>query len=805
MNKDKYDSLPSDFLRYLYIEHDLYFTPAGIWEWECDQTCSKRAVDAARVDNLDWADYPNDNLAKIRLPSHIVVLDIDQARTHIEDDHIDIPALDLTLPIGLYTQTSSEGKYHIYYTVTDEQRQQIGARMIKGLHDLKIDILQNFNTFEWHSGSPYNQLHEGAIPPLPPQLVTSIAEYIADKELSIELSTGIVPSSNRARAYLVTQVLEGALTEDDRQQYNAFMRSVIPKEYIPKNKKALKWDMFELSYDFINKIAVKLTATKELGFYEHTLPMLEYILNKYNIDINSKKSQHRLRQILPSLPQHPPLQPYHWADDMRELEDLIRNQPSRHAVIKTQYNRKRHFILIDKLTLEPLQLGEDIFFDQTVAEDVAPEYRVINEDGTRGRFDHSDIPIMLNHSDAFGTPYHYDDRTGFYSINMSVPSTYIKNAEPRSYTDNFLIRVVQSTVHPDYLHLYLKWMATVVFHDAPPLMIPWMATNENIEGGTGKSMVTITILDKILDRQVTTAKIKDVKDGWDITDGLRLISYEEGDSNSKQAWLQFHNFIKQSTSSNKSIANGKYKTISNKLNRVAQSGSSNSIPPIPESDRRILCLEPAHLEGHTQPLSPSDIKLAMEFEANYLNFESELQEFTNYLRYIYEQPIDKETQAALFSRAPATIYRDTWVTETTTNTKAAYLLLSSPDEFWALIHWERADPAFYNAMQYLIHQYSDKNNKVALCWEWFSTMLRYIKRVEDENEMTKRDVIRALAGPTFKITSGWGAELHKQWVVSTGSNWHRQLEIIPMHEEAINRYIELLNERLNAADSIQID
>ena len=800
MDIDKYNQLPTDIFKYLYRSHDLYFTPNGQWAWDLiDNRYKKRALDAQRVDNLDWEDYPNDNFGRLHLlNTDIVVLDIDNEETTIVDNTITIPALGITIPIGLYTQTSNEGSYHIYYRATPTQRNEIGEKTIIGLKGTKVDILQNYIVFEGHQ-SPKYKLHEGDILPLPNELAEVIAEYIDEKKLSKKRGHSLLLQSNPSRQYLIEKQLSGEL-EEGTKEYNDYIRSIFPKEYLPSNAKKLDIaKSFKLSYDLINKMLVKLTTTKELGFHEHVLPTLEYVLIKFGINPSSSKTKQRMTQMLPSLPQHAPIATYHWYDDNRQFVDMIREQPSKVALFKTQHQKKLFFIAMHKTTLDPLIYSEEgPFFDKSMAEAVAPEYKIIKEDGSKGAFITDDIPLIMTFSDPYHDEVLYDESAGLYNVNLSRPSKYIREAEPIAieHKNNFLYNIMCSTVHPDYLELILYWHTQILFGRVPPLMVPWIATGDSVLGGTGKSFVTITILDKALAGQSTVAKLKDIKDGWDFKQGLRLTCYDEGDSTNQNEWLLLHNHLKISSGGNRETSNSKYGSMTNKVQLIAQAGASNSIPPIPESDRRILCLEPAHLEGYTQPISQEERSKAAEFERNYEKYEDDLQEYVNHLCFLARGERPAYISKALFEVAPKTIYRDRWMVNTATNSRALLLILDQPDELWSYIHWDRVNDYHLSILlSYLIHQYRADLGKVALSWEWFRDMLYLIQAQEDENK-TKREVIRALGNKVhFKQTSGWSKTSHDEFIASAGDlNWSAQLEHLPLSKEAVDRYEELKDE-----------
>lgn len=809
MDVELFNQLPTDTLRYLYEQHNLYFHPAGVWQWDkVDSSHYKKlAIDARRNDSLPWAgQYKADNLAKIRLPRGVLVLDIDKAKTTITGDTMHIPALDIEIPLGLYTQTSSEGSYHIYYSTTDLDRNQIGSRMIKGLHGLKIDVLQNFNCFEGHD-SPLQFISKGDLLPIPTSLLSSISEYVVESQLPKHLSMALHLQSNPGRAYLVKLYLDGKI--DTRKDMNALIKGVVPSEFLPPEGKRQKmaWASFKFDYDFINKTAVKLTTTKELGFYEHTLPMLNKMLEEFGLSPTSAKTHQRLHgQILPSLPSHPVIEPYNSDNDDRTLLELARSQPSGMAIFKVTHKDKRKYIAVDKITLESISYQEDgsPFMDALVIEDIAPEWCAIREDGSTGPLDHRDIPMVLYVIDPYKPPYYFDEDKYRHTINLSTRSKYIKAVEPIAIPEdnnsNFIMNTMRSTVPPAYLDLILWWHTEIIFGNVPPQTVVWMATDTSVLGGTGKSMVTATILDRILAGGAATASVKDFNSGWAIPRGVRYVSLDEGDGSSKAEFISTHNRIKKLSSANHSISNDKSGAFSNRVNLLGMGGSSNSLPPLPGTDRRLLCLEPGHTGPNplTRRISDSDAALLDKFDRDHTGvFSKEIQEYTNHLYYKKVKGIPKDIHKALYAFAPKTPYRQKWIVDGSANSKATFILIPEPDEFWALIKFDRIvddlqKQKLVMLIQYILHMHSISAQKVELSWAWFKEILHYTMG-NPETELAKRDIVK-YTGATFSTPSGWAKELHNKWKASHHVDWPGQVVAVRISDEAIDRYREILIE-----------
>lgn len=777
-------------VEYFKRHHNIDFTPAGIWT--LDSTGKKQAVDSKRYDYLDWSNYPNDNMARTKIPKGIIILDIDDYKTVInQDSTITLLEHNITLPLGLYTQTSKPGSYHIYYSVTDSQLSNIG-KTIRKLNKSNIDILTyGYVVFEWHSFSAHNELHEGDILPIPEDLLDMIAEH-NNYKVPLDQAQTLSLSSNVQRANLVKAYIDGTLPSTT-QAFNSFIKSVVPVQFHIKNKKAYKWSDFSISYPLINGIAVKLTTTRELDYQDHVLPTIHKILISLGINPSSSKSSAILGQILPSLPQHVSESAYNDSTDTRPFTDLVHTQTNTSfPLLRTAHLGRARFIHIDKYSLQPVPTKDGFFMEQSLAELYHPELFSLNEDGSQGKWDASFTPVVETVIDPYKEPYYLDEYSR-HTVNLSIRSKYVRQAEPVQDENNILIRAVKSSVHPLYVPLLLRWYAEVIYGSSSPIMMVWMATREGVKGGTGKSMITLYLPAKILGAQASSIQEKTLTSGYSVSLDKRLLSLEEATTSGKQQ-QETYEAIKRLQSPVESMQNDKFGAMGARRVKVAISGSSNKLLSIDPSDRRILCLEPAHLEygGYprvNEPLPEADKQLLSKIlHSEGDEYDVQLQGFANYIYSIYNEPMSDEMYRYLYHETIETIYRKDWVRTNITYTKSIMYNLIHPNDLVDSIHSDRAyDLIEY--IEYVIRMYNAPLGKCSLSWKWFSGIAKMVAS-ENDIDLTKASLSKALGEVKFANGSEWAVKASKN---SNFPDWPKEMYTFAMTEEVYKEYIEVLN------------
>lgn len=769
-------------------------TPAG--EWYIDtKSNTKQPVDAHRLPNLSWDNYPQDNMGKhfLRKEQNLLVVDIDGEYIKLDTDgNIIVPNLhNLTLPRTFYTQTTAANKYHLYYKADTST---IGNRIIR-LNETKIDVFTYGVIFEGHEFSPHHKLHPYPLVDAPRDLLEN---YNSNKTNS--KPTTLTPTTNRQRAYLVNLYLNTGL--ETRKQKNAFFRSIIPKEYMPKHMKKLTIDNFKLSYDIMNKIAVKLTTTSELGYYEHVIPTINKLLITWGIDPNSQKSQSILsKNILPSLPQHSPMLPYnHNTDDKTLREHLDAQQDTDTPIFRTVHNSKLMYFEVDKITQEPIEHDSSVIIDKTVAVALHDERSIYSEDGKQVGWD-DNLPILQLVNNPY-KPQNYVDEQDQIVVNQYKPTQYIKEVQSDSSvpTTNIYYKTLSSTVGPQYLPLVLNYYAEVIFSQYSPTMVLWVAALESEKGGSGKSLVTLEILSHILGAAASGVDVKTITSGWGNTiSQSRLLSLEDVPQMSAKEWSQVYAMIKQQNTNSYRKLNMKFGAINSERVQIALTGSSNFRPKLSPSDRRFLCLEPAWLHQQTEPLSAKDRdKIAKLVRSN--KYEPELQEFTNYLYYLYQQPNSEEIETALYIEAPDTEYRQKWTQTSMSNSARIAFSLPKPQELHDMV--KEPDQNLYNLYTLVVNAYNPDTQKTAVSWKWFKEFLPYVQSDRYAQQEYSKTNIAIMMDIDF--TANVGTVYSKTWkenlpphLPSEWTLWPAGGYVWSISQEAITEYIKLIQEHNN--------
>jgi hypothetical protein len=745
----------------VFLKHNIVLTPGGSWTFGDDgkktgtapysthrknnpnNSVSDMTRAIAWADN-EWLKHNKDNMAKhyLSMKQNILVFDIDKEPVDIlppcdtyPNGSIHIPALHLTMPLSLYSQTTTEGKYHIYYKVEDATK--LPSRVV-GLMDTDIDTFTYGNIFEWHAFAGNYIVYDIPMVDAPSDLL-AILDHLG---LPCGASSTVRTMPNIQRYNLITKFLSlasldvvaaNSVTKHmwNAKQWFVFFKNIMPKESVPPNRKKLGIEDFPLTYDLFNKIAVKLTATAELGYEEHVLPSLYKLLEMWGIDPMSKKSQALIhRNIMPSLPKHPPIVPYSLFEDTEEFQAHLDNQPNTdNPVFRVIEKGHLMYMHINKLSWEVQKHHGHYFFDEKVAHALHPERQIVNEDGKVIGWD-SNVPIIYYMNDPYKQQYVVDEETFNHTINLYTRSRYLKEARAVDVIpeNNIIYKAMMSTIGQKWLRYVLYYHAYVLFGDGSLNMVLWMASLPTDKGGTGKSIATVELLSLIAGGAVQSINEKTALSGWgDVVASARLISLEDMTDLSTKDWDQVYAMIKQSTSNAYRRLNMKGGAIVTQRVNVTISGSSNHRPMLPPSDRRFLCLEPAHLRGITERLSDADgEKLSRIMHSH--SYSEEVQEYVDYLYYLYSLPLDDEMSKALYRYSPETEYRSKWIMEGATNTQNVVHTISDARELIGLIKMENELDTEQVIMlfQFVMHTWNRETSKAAVSWKWFAEILPFI-------------------------------------------------------------------------------
>jgi len=768
-----------------FSKNNIIINPGGRWEIVKGK---KRAIDAMRPKNAQWNSYPNDNMGRhfLEKEQNILVVDLDGAELiEDKDGNYYIEALDLTLPKTLKTTTSTKDKHHIYYHIPDSSL--IGNRMI-GVVD-KIDFFTYGFIFDMHQYAKESTCNMIDIQEASPQLLNLAIEYTDEKKVPTQKSH-LAPTSNIQRYNLIEAYLSNNLTTV--KSWNAFFRIVFPKEYIKKGANHLKFENFKLSYDLINKIAVKLTTTSELGFKEHTIPVLNSILSKLGADPKSKKTEQLLhRQILPSLPQHEPEKPYMLQDDALTIIEHINNQDTATPIFRVIMGGKAKFIQLNRFSLEPIEHNGEYLFDDKVAKFTNPERLIYNEAGKVIGWD-DQVPIVYITDSPYDEQVVIDEENSRNIINLYKRTRYLKEATPRSSRpDNLIMKLLESSIHPEYLTLVLNYHAHIVFGQRPPTMVLWIASLKSDKGGTGKSIITIDLLSRILGTAGAVISEEDMAGNWgDVLVGARCLSLEDLPTLATQQFNKLYASIKQATSSAQKRLNMKGMSFRTERIKISITGSSNERLALHPSDRRFLCLEPAHLRGHTEALSAEMAMKVEDFRSSDEHSE-ELQDYTNYLLHLYQQPLTLEMKTHLFISPPETVYRQKWIATAQSNTANIITFLNTPR---ALHDTVRVDDMNIDNLielySLVVSTFKENTQKTAVPWNWFGEILPYIQSHKEgaaQSAYSKSQVAKML---NVDFTPNVGTAYNSEW----SRKWKDSGYVFSTTQETIDEYKNLIKE-----------
>ncbi len=790
-----------DLVEYFDNEHELQLTPAGKWMMHTEDGISKKkAIDAKRVDKLSWDKYPNDNMGRLFLTEDILVLDIDGAETIFNSDNtITIIDLNITIPYGLYTTTTAENKYHFYYGA---DTLDIPNRIV-ALHNSTIDVFTYGTVFEGHTFSEHHQLHEGDIIDAPQELLHSIEEWCVSNDLEVTQTNEPLGITSHINRYNVVQAFL-ANTLETTKQWNAFFKVIMPMEYLPKRKNGLNISKFKLSYDMFNKIAVKLTTTAELDFNEHTVPTLRKLLTLWGVNPDSKQSKTTMwGNILPSLPQHESVFRYSVEEDDKTFQEHLDLQPGTMTpIFRVVEKSKIFFLQVDKYSQIPVEHGGSYYLDIKAAQALNPERAIVNEAGDVVGWDDG-VPIVYTINNPYEPQYILDNKYDRHTINLYTPTDYILQAEVdhKISEENLVFKAVVSTIGKRYLDLYLAYSAQILFGRTSPTMVLWMAALKTELGGSGKSVVTLELFSLMLGTAASAIDTKTVSSGWgDVVTSTKILSMEDMPQLSPKEWELVYSNIKQQNTNSYRKLNMKGGAVKSQRVSIAITGSTNHRLSLSPSDRRFLCLEPAHFHGESEPLNGTErLELAQLLQAH--DYDERVQEYVNYLYYIFDKGFSDDIKKALFIEAPDTIYRPKWVSGGETNSQNVIHALPHPRDLMDLC--KVAPDDISNHLLFLfkmvLHAYNPDTKKTAVSWKWFEEILPYVQADKYKDAQYSKSSIEKMLHVDFKnvgkYAKTWRDNLPSE-VEPGWAKWAFEGYTFPLSDEEHKNYQDVINEMM---------
>jgi len=344
------------------------------------------------------------------------------------------------------------------------------------------------------------------------------------------------------------------------------------------------------------------------------------------------------------------------------------------------------------------------------------------------------------------------------------------------------------------------WHAHLVWGHKQLNMVPWIATPKQVLGGTGKTQVTGTILTRLIGKAIIKIDEATFNKSWaDIGEGVRSMSLQDfGSLQNYKAFEPSYTKIKQATDPMFSKMDAKHSTISTGKQTYQLSGTSNLRPPLPESDRRILALEPALLDGTTEPLSSIEAsKIDRMVKDTTGDTFPEFQEYMDYLKYLYEQPLSKADEESLFMYAPQTIYRSKWISGGLKKGERLYPAMTNAYELLNISKIEHSEQLYISLLQFIVHVYCEKTQKIGIPYNWFKDMIEFVIAEHQDTYLYSVSDIGTIIGQEFKSNVGtlytdkWRKTL-PSYLPEEWNKWAAQGLVMKLQPNVIETYKEVI-------------
>jgi len=736
-------------LRESYLDKGMTLAPAGIWERDED-TQKKKPIVAYRADGLDFANFPKDNIAKVRIeeikaPADMRVLIIDA------DSQQGLDTAYKLFPQCKYTfshQTSQPFKRHFFFYVSSEKFEEF--RAVGALED--IDILTYGILFVAHffREAGYN-LPDFELPIL--ELDERSCDIILASLDEKNTSYGVGEHSsfvNKEMANLVTAYTKDKLDISQKDYTTKANRNNLFKHLTPKalkSKGQRKFEVPELSHDTLNTMALLVAKNSKIP-NDIAITFIEKLLvDVYEVSLNSKLTQvHWYNSILPTLPFFEAL--FNPMEDFREFDQLIDDNSTENtkdrnfkwvAFKTTNGQGATRFIQLNKFTYKLRTMNGIKLFDESTFRSFYPNL---------AKDDIQDIPMLTIQTNPYVEVVTYDEDNDFFTLNTIHPSRYKVNARMnKSKPHNILTKMIElffdNELQEDY---YYHWLAHLMFGDKPVNVVMWLCSDNNAEAGTGKTILSAALPAQLIGfDQATTVDSSVATAGWGQIFDTKLLSYNDLNTMPKADWAKMYAKIKdEATNSTGKLRNNKGGDITKSNIGICQSGSSNFIPELDSSDRRFFVVSPK-LKMDNKGAD----ELHRIFEAERASDHREIQEIADYLKYLYDEQRDKY-KSELFTRALMTAEK-TAATQMGTFTKRILPLIAhNPRELFDIFskkiefnsEWQEWQIITFIKLQ--IH-----GGKVYLPSDFINTIMNYVQDTDEDRSTAS--VMEAIGMKKIKI------------------------------------------------------
>jgi len=762
-------------------KYDIELHPAGIWEF--DTNGKKRPKVAYRIDGLNIDDYPDDNMFKLRIEkTPYLVIDVDGG--DIGSLYQMFPSIAKTLT----TTTTADNKFHIYIQRPEEFPL---TRIVNALP--KIDILSNGIVFEGHlyNINEYYDIEGRDIVELTEDEIMKLRTYVPRDIKYTKPGVKYERRSDPEELHLIEDYLKDTLTNPER----LWNKLSIKDEVGSKKQGRPTGKVPELSYDRFNLMSYWIAINQFIP-HNKVISFLEKVLVKeYNINLDTQQTQQRFyKQIVPTLPIIEVNYFDSWGGFVNKLP--ISDNGQWKLVGTTLPNSgtskaSKCFIAIDKYTNIPYRPNGSLLLDRSW---VNTYFQTLQPDHL----------TMLDMVEITENPYlpkvSRDVKTGVFTLSTLEPTEYIVNLAELPVKPNPQNNVIAKAIEGvfckteemdiididrvgniiDPVEFYYHWLAHILFSTKQLKMVMSLVTGATVLGGTGKTILTLTLPELILPIGAVAQSNESTAAKWDDDFYDKKLTTID-DMKDLELWKkELFARIKQLTSGSGSITmNRKGKGISRGQGRIPSLAiTANFIPTIEDSDRRIFMWAPQHkLEG-VDALDFVDIIESPEYH-------NEIQEVANYCYYLFNNHRDKY-RTELYAQAPrTTLYRNARA-EGAIGPKLLSIIKAGPDKLFSIfMPTKKSALTHHEIAELIVNQSTLVGSKYSISMPQQALRIIYdASRADDfAIETSAAKLANALnCGAFNRITKEWYREHYPDWVQNGVTIKHVDEEIIDSYK-----------------------
>ena len=578
----------------------------------------------------------------------------------VDTDGIDFELLESKYPSlrgTFYTTTTAPNRRH-YYLLPPEGESWTKSSSIR-VDGEDYDLLVNYVIFEGHA---FNLNPNYAIMDNEPKRASKEDFDKLNSQLNFSKELSAIPRefARRFSPHITTLVKDyirggGKISRDKETllvRYLYSTRSSIAKKKILKFKDYYFDENGKPIHTEFNYLAWRLTYT-ELS-YQIRNKFIDLLLKEHGIDPNSELTREHLdKSIYATLPAFKELDldaPIKTEEELRERLKMTSINEG-FGILKTQIDLQYRFLEVDISSLTPRDTttAVDKYFSISKLEQMLGESV-------------QDFVAILPEVKTEAHPYRgiisYDEEAKMPLFNTVKRSVYYLKAVASDKKPSGLFNKALDSILGDYRDFYDHWLAYQMYSSGAVSVSLVAVSGKNTKGHSGKSFITATLPSKLIP---TTLRISEglLKSNFSVV-GISLQVYNDIQS-SKIFTAHIHSHLKDnSTGGAPKVENIKYSKAQERKYAVSFAVSANFYPTLDgDNDRRLWVIEPQHLSGKTEPLTDEEANTLYLYSEGAKSDEylPELQDYANYLKYLYEEKGDKYYNE-LHIEAPRTPYFD---------------------------------------------------------------------------------------------------------------------------------------------------